>query len=340
MLPPHELKNKDFPKAVRGYSMVDVDEHIEFIIQKYTDLYRANDELERKLQKAEADLKDFRSDEESIRSALINAQRASAQIISEANERADVILRSAKTNCDKIVAEFNGQIKGERGKLIQLRKVISDFKVSLFNQYTSHIEFIENIAPEPVEELDEHLASADYTKLVVERIKKDISTGNIQEYGDTLPKSARESVLPEPVVKNIEKEESPLDLDDMMTTLPPKKKALPEPEKEKKPISDDEIYEDIEEIEDIEEETDDSVPEFISKPFVLPEPEPEPQLDIKQKQLIPEESNNKTLSMKDRIRQLNKKFEEEKKPDEEGDFDDDYDDFVKSMEVNKKKKKN
>ena len=47
MLPPHELKNKTFGKAMRGYNPVEVDEYIEFLIEKYTELYRENDELER-----------------------------------------------------------------------------------------------------------------------------------------------------------------------------------------------------------------------------------------------------------------------------------------------------
>jgi len=104
MLPPHELKGKDFTRVVRGYNPVEVDEHIKFIIEKYTELYRENDELERKLKTANARLEQFKSDEESIRSALINAQRASAKITTEANERAEIIIRSAKTSCDRIIA--------------------------------------------------------------------------------------------------------------------------------------------------------------------------------------------------------------------------------------------
>lgn len=48
MLAPHELKNREFTKSLRGYSTVEVDEHIDFIIEKYSELYRENDELEKK----------------------------------------------------------------------------------------------------------------------------------------------------------------------------------------------------------------------------------------------------------------------------------------------------
>ena len=73
MIEPHELKSKQFSKVVRGYSQTEVDEHIDFVIAEYTKLYRENDELSRKLAEAEAQVEAYKKDEESIRSALINA---------------------------------------------------------------------------------------------------------------------------------------------------------------------------------------------------------------------------------------------------------------------------
>ena len=52
MIPPHELKNKEFTRVMRGYAIPEVDEYISFVMEKYTDLYRENDALERKLQSA------------------------------------------------------------------------------------------------------------------------------------------------------------------------------------------------------------------------------------------------------------------------------------------------
>ena len=49
MVSPHELKNKEFQKAMRGYSIAEVDEYIEFILAQYTELYRQNAEMEQQL---------------------------------------------------------------------------------------------------------------------------------------------------------------------------------------------------------------------------------------------------------------------------------------------------
>ena len=49
MLAPHELKNKQFQKTFKGYNPQEVDEYLEFVLEKYTEAYRENSELERKL---------------------------------------------------------------------------------------------------------------------------------------------------------------------------------------------------------------------------------------------------------------------------------------------------
>lgn len=190
MLAPHELKNREFTKSLRGYSTVEVDEHIDFIIEKYSELYRENDELEKKLRLTEAQLDAMKSEEESIRSALVNAQKASTRIINEANERADVIMRSAKNSCDRLIAEFRASIKKETERLNEARKEVAAFKAALFEEYQSHIELIEKIAPDiaPVPVNDK--TAEELSAVVIERIKNDLSGKESVISGSEVPYAA------------------------------------------------------------------------------------------------------------------------------------------------------
>ncbi len=194
MIPPHELKAKTFTKVLRGYSTVEVDEQIEFLIEKYTELYRENDELERKLKTAEAKLEAFTGDEESIRTALVNAQRASTKIVDEANERSEIITQSAKANCDKILSDFRIQIRKEEETLNKLRNTVAEFKARMFEQYKNHIEFIEQISPDYEEIFEGASGDVDYVKKVVNNIKDDIAvmvvSGSIGEHDDDEKPSA------------------------------------------------------------------------------------------------------------------------------------------------------
>lgn len=193
MLAPHELKNREFTKSLRGYSTVEVDEHIDFIIEKYSELYRENDELEKKLRLTEAQLDAMKGEEESIRSALVNAQKASTRIINEANERADVIMRSAKNSCDRLIAEFKANIKKETERLNEARKEVAAFKAALFEEYQAHIELIEKIAPDIAPVSSDNRTAEELSAAVIERIKNDLAGKESVISGSGVPYAADES---------------------------------------------------------------------------------------------------------------------------------------------------
>ncbi|MDY2905884.1 MAG: DivIVA domain-containing protein [Eubacteriales bacterium] len=193
MLAPHELKNREFTKSLRGYSTVEVDEHIDFIIEKYSELYRENDELEKKLRLTEAQLDAMKGEEESIRSALVNAQKASTRIINEANERADVIMRSAKNSCDRLIAEFKANIKKETERLNEARKEVAAFKAALFEEYQAHIELIEKIAPDIAPVSSDNRTAEELSAAVIERIKNDLAGKESVISGSGVPYAADKS---------------------------------------------------------------------------------------------------------------------------------------------------
>ncbi len=145
MLSPHELRKDDFSRSIRGYSSEEVDEHINYIIEKYTELYRANDVLERKLRTALSQIDAFKNDEQSIRTALINAQKASSAIINEATEKADSIIQASKNTCNQILQDFDERIKEKRDTLYKMQRLVELFKKSLFEEYQQHIQKIEKL---------------------------------------------------------------------------------------------------------------------------------------------------------------------------------------------------
>lgn len=231
MLAPHELKNREFTKSLRGYSTVEVDEHIDFIIEKYSELYRENDELEKKLRMTEAQLDAMKGEEESIRSALVNAQKASTRIINEANERADVIMRSAKYSCDRLIAEFKASIKKETERLNEARKEVAAFKAALFEEYQAHIELIEKIAPDIAPVPSDDKTAEELSAAVIERIKSDLSGKESVISGSDVPYAEEE--VPE---------EAPEETSEAPITTPAEapipKDIFAAPEKEEPPVRD------------------------------------------------------------------------------------------------------
>ncbi len=173
MLPPHELKNRSFSKAMRGYNPVEVDEYISFLIERYTELYRENDELERKLKSTVARLDELKSDEDSIRSTLIDAKHAANKIKADAEERAKSIVRTAKDSCNTILVDFNEKIEEGRATLAELHRDAFALKKELFECYSQHIQYINALT----EGMDED-AIPDTTSLrrdAVDKLKNNIA---------------------------------------------------------------------------------------------------------------------------------------------------------------------
>lgn len=153
MLAPHELKNKSFGKSLKGYNVSEVDDYINFLIDKYTEVYRENIELDRKLRIVVTNLDEIRDEEESIRNTLVSAQKMGEKIIRDANERADIITESIKKRCDAVIEDFKTQIAKEKEELWNVRATVLDFKKKLFEAYRQQIEDVRNISVNELEEL-------------------------------------------------------------------------------------------------------------------------------------------------------------------------------------------
>ena len=106
---------------------------------------------------------------------MVNAQRASSKIMTEANDRADIIINTARKSCDRILADFRKKIQEERAILNSLNQAISEFKDKLFKTYNLHISHIEGIELLDENEIVKYSLSDDsYTSAVVQNIKQEI----------------------------------------------------------------------------------------------------------------------------------------------------------------------
>ena len=71
------IETKEFHVAARGYNQHEVDEFLDRCADAVEELNKINNENERKMQVLAETVMDYRNQEDSIRSALISAQRMS-----------------------------------------------------------------------------------------------------------------------------------------------------------------------------------------------------------------------------------------------------------------------
>lgn len=142
MIAPHELKNKTFSRAVRGYNPVEVDQYFDFLIEKYTEAYKIAFDLEQKLNKIEAKYSELSNEEESIRSAILKAQKLGEAIVNNAKKDALEKEQDLVKRCDQIIEEAKTQVAEEKEKIALLRRSAMDFQHKLYEDYVKHVEMI------------------------------------------------------------------------------------------------------------------------------------------------------------------------------------------------------
>ena len=154
-----DLMNVQFAKAAFGYRQDEVDDYVKAASASIRDLTAENKELEEKLEVLAGKLEEYREDEESLRSAILGAQKLGDKIIRDSQGKAEVIIREATTRADRLVETAQRKIEREQVALSRIQKEVADFKNRLLVLYKQHLELISSLpadeekgAPAPAQE--------------------------------------------------------------------------------------------------------------------------------------------------------------------------------------------
>lgn len=106
MLTPDKIKEKQFQSSGRGsYRAEDVDAFISEVSASYEQMFKENGDLVRKISILAKKVEEYRADEESLKLALLNAQKLADQIVAEAKEKAEKETTEAATAAERQVAD-------------------------------------------------------------------------------------------------------------------------------------------------------------------------------------------------------------------------------------------
>lgn len=146
MVVPEKFFEVEFNKAMAfGYRTEDVDEFVTKAIEIIKALQEENQELTEKMGVLAQSLEKYREDEESLRSALIGAQKLGDSILKDSRSKAEVILRDATTNADHIVEEAHARLDREKAEYDRLKQEVAAFREELFGMYKAHIAQITDL---------------------------------------------------------------------------------------------------------------------------------------------------------------------------------------------------
>lgn len=165
MLTPQEVSGRAFTKAAfGGYNMAMVDEFLDELTDDYTALYKENTALKAKLKVLVDKVEEYRATEDSMRAALLTAQRMANTMVEEAETKKKEVLESAETEARAKIGALQDEIVDEQKRLNAAKAATAEFlrrTREVCEAQLALLERVPDLTPEQIEGENAHEAKAE-----------------------------------------------------------------------------------------------------------------------------------------------------------------------------------
>ncbi len=146
MLTPQELNDQSFAKAVfGGYDMAAVDSFLEVVSKDYSDLYKENAVLKNKLKVLVEKVEEYRSTEDAMRMALLNAQKMAKDITEDAELKSKALMDDAERSAQNKIRECRNEIEAEEKRLTLAKAKTAEFIAASGELVAKHADFLSKL---------------------------------------------------------------------------------------------------------------------------------------------------------------------------------------------------
>ncbi|MGI6620539.1 MAG: DivIVA domain-containing protein [Bacillota bacterium] len=142
-LTPLDIHNKEFTRSFRGYNEEEVDEFLDLIVAELEWYMRENEELQANIAGLESRINHYKGLEETLKNAIVLAQKAADQIKESATREADAIIEEARRQAD-IIKEQAEEIRRKAYEEIEeQRQKAMRFKTEMRTLLNSTLEMLD-----------------------------------------------------------------------------------------------------------------------------------------------------------------------------------------------------
>ncbi len=140
--------------ALFGYKPEEVDAFVTEALRIVREQQKENEKLVSEKEALLKKLDRYVEEEDSMRAALMGAQKLGDSLLKDSKNKAEIIIRDATTKADRIVSAAHNEKVREEEALELMRKEATDFKERLIESYRAHLEVIKNISDGTVKKGD------------------------------------------------------------------------------------------------------------------------------------------------------------------------------------------
>lgn len=143
-----EIRGVTFDRTMRGYRPEEVDEFLARVAAEMDKLQEEKEDAEQKMFILAEKVDQYRDDEETLKTALLNAQRMGESVIHEARQKAETIIYDANSKASQLKNEADASVAASQAELERLKKEVAQFKSTVLELYRQHIASLTNVPGE------------------------------------------------------------------------------------------------------------------------------------------------------------------------------------------------
>jgi len=140
---PMDIEQQEFSRSFRGYNEEEVDDFLDKIVKDYEELINENIRLNEEIERMQEKLKEFGEIEETLRSALLNAQKSAEEMKGRVESEAKIIIEKAEMEAKALkqqVFQKEDQLKNEIDNLRRYKFIFKEKFKSMLNLYLKMLE--------------------------------------------------------------------------------------------------------------------------------------------------------------------------------------------------------
>ena len=142
MIASDDVRRVTFDRAMRGYRCEDVDDYLRQVADGIDSLAAENDDLQKKLVILAQRIDQYRADEDTLSTTMINAQRLGENVIKEAKQKAAEIIRAANIKAEDREQRARDEVELAQQELVTIKQEADAFKKRLMDLYRQEISGI------------------------------------------------------------------------------------------------------------------------------------------------------------------------------------------------------
>ncbi len=140
-----DITNKEFKRAIRGYSAEEVDEFLDKVAEDYEALYKENSSMKEKLGGLNEKIEHYAKMETTIQNTLLLAQNAAEQSKQIAQKEADLIIKNANDSSQRILDKAHNDVMRINDDYEQLKQEFIKFRAKFKNFMNTQIEMFNTL---------------------------------------------------------------------------------------------------------------------------------------------------------------------------------------------------